>query len=296
MDEKLICCQVCQVYFVSASAYFQPNPSVWPNTAQPAPGQSAKSIITNSEISSVPLSFLKISLKQRKLENRNTQSTDHIVKVFILWTAGKQSCEERESIVAGDRENEFTATERRLLLLPWQRKRERVWNLVTLCKCVTAASPTWKQTSRVFCVSVCRIFLCHAMSCICAGVTRLISLLLAEWIKKTYIHCFFFSLLLPFHAIICAKKGELKHRVPPPPVSAPFFSIGQRGGTGGTCLLGLVGLQDLLTGVSSDAFGQHFSMSLQENTQHVHSLTMYFIFTFTHLLFWLIWWWYNCRW
>lgn len=35
MDEELICCQVCQVYFVSAGAYFQSNPSVWANTAQP---------------------------------------------------------------------------------------------------------------------------------------------------------------------------------------------------------------------------------------------------------------------
>lgn len=192
MNEKLICCQVCQVYFVSASAYFQPNPSVWANTAQPATKPASEIPLCRlCEMFPVLLSlYCEDFIKVEKLKAK-TQSTDHITKVWCSASLNGYKAARwggRETIVAGAREE--TTLQPELSGCFCSPGRQKVRNLVTLCKCVTASSPTWMQTSSAFCFNVCHICPCHAMPCICAAVTRLISLLLAEWIKKPHIHCF----------------------------------------------------------------------------------------------------------
>lgn len=90
---------------------------------------------------------------------------------------------------------------RRNLLYSQSRAVDRVRNLVTLFRSVTASTPTKTQTSNVLCFSVCHICRCHATLCMCAAVTGLMSFLQADLIKKTHIHC----LLSLFDAVICAK-------------------------------------------------------------------------------------------
>lgn len=181
------------------------------------PDQPPKSLCTDSvkcSLSFCPCS-VKISLKVKK---QNTQSTDHRTKVWcsaslICYKAAAAVVVRRERIYCGWRDGE------KMTLQPEQSRcfcspgRRKVRNLVTVCKCVMASSPTWMQTSSVFCFNVCHICLCHAMPCICAAVTRLISLLLAEWIKKTHIQCFSSVCSPPFHAVICA-KGRIKAALP----------------------------------------------------------------------------------
>lgn len=286
MDEKLICCQVCQVYFVSsASADFRANPSasasatpppgrtIWPNPPPPPPHTPYTPLLCRLFNVFRPLCpcALKISLKPRGLKTKKKKpgkSADHKMKVCSCASPKHPPKKEKSGTVSQGaelfgRNTQGTDTEK---MLVFSSGGQKVRILVTPSKCAAASSPMCMQTSNVVCLSVCHICLCHAMPCICAAVTRLISLLLAEWIKKTQIQCFFpspLSVYAPsFHVVICT-KGRIKAPPPPPPPEpASCFQIGERGENwGDTLVSGGQREQDSLSGESSGSVGALTTLS-----------------------------------
>lgn len=188
-------------------------------------------------------------IKTGEVSGQNTQSADRITEVWCSaslnhWEAG---VERRQRHYCGWRQRKLLYSQKPsgCFCSSGRRKVRKLGH--THAKCVTATSHTWMPTSSVFCFNVCHICLCHAMPCICAAVTRLISLLLAEWIKKTHIHCFSCVVLSPFHAVIWA-KGRIKAALPRSQPS--LFRLVKEEKLGGHACFGSEGLRDSLSGES----------------------------------------------
>lgn len=129
---------------------------------------------------------LKISLKWRSLKTKHPKHRSHNESLLLCffkaeWWGGRQI------IVAGDKEIDFITRTEKMLLLPWWTESQKLGLTEQMCSCFLP-----HLYANIKCILFqCLPYLpmpCYAVHMCCR--TRLISLLLAEWIKKTQIHCF----------------------------------------------------------------------------------------------------------
>lgn len=112
MDEKLICCQVCQVYFFQCQCLFSTKSacmgSTTNQTSQPNPSTQTEMFPPRPLCPCTVEDFIKMGKFQDKTPKAQIASRKFGVQ--LVWTAVQQEQRGgRGTIVAGDRENYFTA-------------------------------------------------------------------------------------------------------------------------------------------------------------------------------------------
>lgn len=207
MDEKLICCQVCQVFFRQCQRLLSTK-SICNMAPPPTETSQTKSLCSDGV--GCPPSFCPCYWGDFIIGEKFRDQTPKGSTFFGGFLLSGVVQREREYSGWRQRKATLEAEQRKCLFSPGRREAR---NFVTLCKCVAASSLAWMQTSCVlfqrlpylpipcYAVHVCRS---NQANCIASG-----------WVDQKDLHSLF--ALSPLSCSNLRKREELKHRSPPEP-------------------------------------------------------------------------------